>query len=76
MKEHTDRLPRAVLIGVGAFFDFAAGRVRQAPGWMQRHGLEWLHRLLSEPRRLAWRYLSTNPRFLALFAWQLLTKRG
>jgi len=65
--EHRDRI-RAVQICVGAAFDFHAGVKRMAPRWMQRWGLEWLYRLLSEPRRLAWRYLTTN----SIFAWMLL----
>jgi N-acetylglucosaminyldiphosphoundecaprenol N-acetyl-beta-D-mannosaminyltransferase len=60
---HADSLKPALVIGVGAAFDFHAGAKRRAPGWMQRAGLEWLHRLVSEPRRLGWRYLSTNTRF-------------
>lgn len=65
MAEHRDRLQAPVLLGVGAAFDFHTGRVRQAPAWMQRNGLEWLFRLLVEPRRLWRRYLSNNPRFVA-----------
>ncbi len=57
-------------IGVGAFFDFAAGRVRRAPGWMSRCGVEWLFRLLREPQRLWRRYLLGNPVFLWR-AWRL-----
>jgi N-acetylglucosaminyldiphosphoundecaprenol N-acetyl-beta-D-mannosaminyltransferase len=68
MAEHVDRLDAPVLIGVGAAFDFHAGMKRQAPRWMQRNGLEWLFRLLSEPRRLAGRYLVNIP----LFAWYLV----
>lgn len=56
---------KAVMIGVGAAFDFHAGTVRRAPAWMQRAGLEWLHRLASEPRRLWRRYLVTNSLFVA-----------
>jgi N-acetylglucosaminyldiphosphoundecaprenol N-acetyl-beta-D-mannosaminyltransferase len=66
-----DRLPPAVLIGVGAAFDFNAGLKRQAPRWMQRSGLEWAFRLLTEPRRLWRRYLNNNPRFLWRIALQL-----
>jgi len=66
---------RAVLVGVGAAFDFLAGTKRQAPAWMQRSGLEWLFRLCQEPRRLRYRYLKHNPRFLALFALQYLGLR-
>lgn len=57
-------LSPALVIGVGAAFDFIGGRKRRAPVWMQRTSLEWLHRLLMEPRRLARRYLVTNSRFL------------
>lgn len=64
MAEHVDRLAARVLLGVGAAFDFHAGRVAQAPHWMQRAGLEWLFRLVQEPRRLWRRYLYNNPRFL------------
>lgn len=56
---------QAVMVGVGAAFAFHAGTVRRAPGWMQRHGLEWLFRLLCEPRKLWRRYLLTNTLFLA-----------
>jgi N-acetylglucosaminyldiphosphoundecaprenol N-acetyl-beta-D-mannosaminyltransferase len=65
----------AVMIGVGAAFDFLSGAKRQAPSWMQRLGLEWLFRLVHEPRRLWKRYLYGNPRFLALFAAQLARER-
>jgi N-acetylglucosaminyldiphosphoundecaprenol N-acetyl-beta-D-mannosaminyltransferase len=71
MAEHRGRV-RAVMLGVGAAFDFHAGRVRQAPRWMQQAGLEWLFRLCMEPRRLWRRYLYHNPRFLFLAAVQLL----
>jgi N-acetylglucosaminyldiphosphoundecaprenol N-acetyl-beta-D-mannosaminyltransferase len=71
MAAHKDRVP-AVMLGVGAAFDFHAGRVRQAPGWMQSAGLEWLFRLMMEPRRLWKRYAKHNPRFVALFLMQLL----
>lgn len=65
---------KAVMIGVGAAFDFHAGTVRRAPAWMREHGLEWLHRLLSEPRRLWKRYLVTNTLFIMGAARQLLLK--
>jgi N-acetylglucosaminyldiphosphoundecaprenol N-acetyl-beta-D-mannosaminyltransferase len=60
---HAAALSPAVVVGVGAAFDFLAGSKRRAPAWMQRSGLEWLHRLATEPRRLGWRYVSTNSRF-------------
>jgi N-acetylglucosaminyldiphosphoundecaprenol N-acetyl-beta-D-mannosaminyltransferase len=53
-----------VLLGVGAAFDLHSGRIRQAPRWLQRSGLEWLWRLALEPRRLGPRYLRNNPLFL------------
>ena len=64
------RLTAPVLIGVGAAFDFHAGLIPQAPAAMQRLGLEWLFRLVQEPRRLSRRYLRYNPRFVAGFAAQ------
>ncbi|RTL24181.1 MAG: glycosyltransferase [Burkholderiales bacterium] len=62
----------AVMVGVGAAFDYHAGTIRRAPVWMQRCGLEWLHRLASEPRRLWRRYLVTNSLFIWGAAKQLL----
>jgi N-acetylglucosaminyldiphosphoundecaprenol N-acetyl-beta-D-mannosaminyltransferase len=67
---------QAVMIGVGAAFDFHSGRVKRAPEWMQRNGLEWLHRLASEPRRLWKRYLVTNTLFVIGAARQLLFGRS
>lgn len=64
MAAHVGRLTAPVLLGVGAAFDIHAGLLPQAPRWMQRAGLEWLYRLLREPRRLWRRYLRNNPRFL------------
>ncbi len=63
MAAHRERLSCA-LVGVGAAFDFLAGAKPQAPGWMQRRGLEWLFRFAHEPRRIARRYLVGNSRFL------------
>lgn len=65
MSTHVGRVGAPVLIGVGAAFDFHSGRKRQAPTWMQRNGLEWLYRMLQEPRRLGPRYLRHNPAFVA-----------
>ncbi|MQA28756.1 MAG: WecB/TagA/CpsF family glycosyltransferase [Luteitalea sp.] len=64
MADHVSRLRAPVLVGVGAAFDFHAGLKPQAPGWMQRNGLEWLFRLATEPRRLWRRYLINNPAFI------------
>ncbi|MFM2340438.1 MAG: hypothetical protein RLZZ592_91 [Pseudomonadota bacterium] len=74
MAEHRHRI-RAVMVGVGAAFDYHAGVLERAPAWMQNAGLEWLHRLAADPRRLGSRYLSTNTRFIALAAQQLLGRR-
>ena len=64
MAEFNGQFDTKVMIGVGAAFDFHTGRVRQAPRWMMRSGLEWFFRLCVEPRRLGPRYLRNNPAFL------------
>lgn len=64
----------AVMLGVGAAFDFHTGRVKQAPSWMQRVGLEWLFRLMMEPKRLWKRYFKHNPRFVLLFLRQMMSR--
>jgi len=74
MAAHRGRI-RAVMVGVGAAFDYHSGAIRRAPLWWQRHGLEWLYRLLSEPRRLFRRYAVTNTLFVIGFARQLLRER-
>lgn len=58
------KMPGVVCIGVGAAFDFIAGRVQQAPRWMQARGLEWFWRLIHDPRRLWYRYLVLNSAFI------------
>lgn len=68
-------LEAPVLVGVGAAFDFHSGTVAQAPGWMQRRGLEWLFRLVNDPRRLWRRYLIDNPWFLFAITLQRLGLR-
>jgi len=68
MAREADRLAPAFVVGVGAAFDFLAETKRRAPLWMQQSGLEWLYRLLSEPKRLAGRYARTN----CEFAWRTL----
>ena len=75
MARMRELLDAPVLIAVGAAYDFHTGSVRQAPRWMQRSGLEWLFRLLSEPRRLWRRYVYDNPRFLWEFGLQMLRLR-
>lgn len=70
MAAHAGRID-AVMLGVGAAFDFEAGTVARAPEWMQRSSLEWLWRLLQDPKRLLGRYLRTNTKFLL---WQIAHK--
>ncbi len=68
MQTHRAALDASVLAGVGAAFDFLSGRKKEAPGWIKRSGLQWLHRLASEPRRLWRRYLVGNSKFVMLVA--------
>jgi len=75
MARMRERLEVPVMCGVGAAFDFHAGRISQAPRWMQERGLEWTYRIAQEPRRLLPRYLYFNPKFLASFSRQLLRER-
>lgn len=74
MAAHRGRI-NAVMIGVGAAFDYHAGTIQRAPLWMQNAGLEWFYRLVTEPRRLWRRYLVTNTLFIVGTARQLLTRR-
>lgn len=76
MATHRARLQAGALVGVGAAFDFHTGRVRQAPRWMQRSGLEWLFRLVQEPRRLWRRYVVTNALFVMHLTLQLTRLRS
>ncbi|NOS89311.1 MAG: WecB/TagA/CpsF family glycosyltransferase [Methylococcaceae bacterium] len=71
MAAHRGRI-NAVMIGVGAAFDYHADTIKRAPKWMQNSGFEWLYRLLSEPRRLWKRYLVTNTLFIVLATKQLI----
>ena len=68
IRAHWDRLGVGIAIGVGGSFDVLAGARFRAPGWVRRAGLEWLVRLVQEPRRLLPRYLVTNVRFCGLIA--------
>ncbi len=65
MAEALGWLDTTVMVGVGAAFDLLSGRVRQAPRWVQRCGMEWLFRFFQEPRRLWKRYFKNNPLFVA-----------
>ena len=63
MAEHQGKV-RGLMVGVGAAFDYYAGNIRRAPEWMQRMSLEWLYRLMQDPRRLFRRYFVTNMKFI------------
>jgi len=75
MAAHRNRI-QAVMVGVGAAFDYHAGTIQRAPLWMQKNGLEWLYRLASEPRRLWRRYFVTNTLFIWYASQQLLSRRS
>lgn len=75
MNENKAALSNLTLLGVGAAFDFSTGAVKRAPRWMQVSGLEWLHRMVSEPRRLVKRYGRVVPRFIGLVLRDLLPSR-
>jgi N-acetylglucosaminyldiphosphoundecaprenol N-acetyl-beta-D-mannosaminyltransferase len=72
MAQYVDALQVPLLIGVGAAFDYHTGHIRDCSTWVKRAGLQWLHRLLQDPRRLWKRYLLNNPAFLWRISWQLL----
>jgi N-acetylglucosaminyldiphosphoundecaprenol N-acetyl-beta-D-mannosaminyltransferase len=59
------------MFGVGAAFDFHTGRIKDCAEWIKRAGLQWLHRLLQDPRHLWRRYLRNNPAFIWRIASQL-----
>lgn len=73
--EHEAALEVPLILPVGAAFDFHSGRLRRAPRWMRRLGLEWLFRLAMEPRRLFRRYLTTNARFVVLVCREEMSRR-
>lgn len=74
MARHRGKI-NSVMIGVGAAFDYHAGTIKRAPLWMQNSGLEWLHRLMSEPRRLWRRYFVTNTLFVLKATRQILLSK-
>ena len=73
--DHLDRIDVPVQLGVGAAFDFLGGAKKNAPRWMQKIGMEWALRLVSEPKRLWKRYLMHNPRFIVFFIRQWLREK-
>lgn len=74
--EHRDALPPGLYIGAGAAVDFAAGRARRAPEWVQQLSAEWLWRFAQEPRRLFRRYFIRGPRFFFIAARSLRSRRS
>jgi N-acetylglucosaminyldiphosphoundecaprenol N-acetyl-beta-D-mannosaminyltransferase len=76
LSEHLEALGVPLAVGVGGALDVVAGLTRRAPRWMQRSGLEWLYRLMQEPRRLWRRYLRTNVRFSLLLLRELTARRA
>lgn len=72
MARYLDRLEVKLMVGVGAAFDIHTGEIRDAPKWMKRSGIQWVHRLIQEPRRLWKRYLINNPKFVWKVSLQLL----
>ncbi len=76
MAGYIDRLKVPLLVGVGAAFDIHTGRIQDAPRWMKLSGMQWLHRLLQEPKRLWRRYLLNNPKFIFRIALQFLRAHG
>lgn len=70
MAQYAGKLPVKLLVGVGAAFDLLSGNLAEAPDWMKRNGLQWLYRLVKEPKRLWRRYLLNNPRFVFLVCLQ------
>jgi N-acetylglucosaminyldiphosphoundecaprenol N-acetyl-beta-D-mannosaminyltransferase len=72
MAQYLSRLETKLMIGVGAAFDVHTGRMQDAPSWVKLAGLQWLHRLLQDPRRLWWRYFSNNPKFVFAISLQLV----
>lgn len=73
--QHFRELAPAVMVCIGAGIDFIAGTAQRAPRWVSRSGLEWLYRLVQEPRRLAGRYLLRDPQFVAILARQMIADR-
>jgi N-acetylglucosaminyldiphosphoundecaprenol N-acetyl-beta-D-mannosaminyltransferase len=75
MARYLSDLETKVMFGVGAAFDFHTGHIRDCADWVKRAGLQWLHRLLQDPKRLWWRYLRNNPLFLWQITLQMLDMR-
>jgi N-acetylglucosaminyldiphosphoundecaprenol N-acetyl-beta-D-mannosaminyltransferase len=72
MYDHYNKIDTGILFGVGAGFDYLAGNIDHAPAWMKKCALEWLYRLIQEPRRLWKRYFKTIPQFIFFASFELL----
>ncbi len=75
MRKYLRRLDTCLMFGVGAAFDFHTGRIKDCSEWIKRAGLQWLHRLVQDPRHLLWRYARNNPAFLWRIGIQMLAAR-
>lgn len=75
MAHYIDKLNVRLMVGVGAAFDIHTGEIADAPQWIKMSGLQWVHRLIQEPRRLGKRYMVNNPKFICNIALQLLGVR-
>jgi N-acetylglucosaminyldiphosphoundecaprenol N-acetyl-beta-D-mannosaminyltransferase len=71
MRKYLSELDTSLMFGVGAAFDFHTGRIKDCAEWIKRAGLQWLHRLVQDPRHLLWRYARNNPEFIWQIALQL-----
>jgi len=71
MHRYLPMLDTTLMFGVGAAFDFHTGRISDCADWIKRAGLQWLHRLVQDPRRLLWRYVRNNPAFVWRIALQM-----
>lgn len=72
MFKHIGKIERGIMFGIGAGFDYLAGNTKHAPEWMKNASLEWLYRLIQEPKRLSRRYLKTIPQFLIFVFLELI----
>lgn len=76
MHRYLPMLDTTLMFGVGAAFDFHTGRIRDCADWIKCAGLQWLHRLIQDPRRLLWRYMRNNPAFVWKIALQMARYRN
>jgi N-acetylglucosaminyldiphosphoundecaprenol N-acetyl-beta-D-mannosaminyltransferase len=74
MRQYLPLLDTKIMFGVGAAFDFHTGRIKDCSPWVKNAGMQWVHRLIQDPRRLWWRYLRDNPAFIFSLSWQLVQR--